>query len=105
MIEIRKVHGATVLLNVPSASLPKIAILMFYLRLNPEPSFRYDTMIVLALTWSYLISFELTQMFGCSPPQKLWKPRIPGKYTYSSAIVLLLTFATGLSYSLGQRVV
>ena len=70
---------AAILMNVPAVSLPKIAILMFYLRLNPTRGFRYSTYAVLFITWSYLISFMLVQIFGCSPVDKFWKPLKDGK--------------------------
>ena len=62
--------AALILPNVPSASLPKIAILMFYLRLNPTKGFHWNTIAVLLITWAYLISFMFAQIFGCSPPDK-----------------------------------
>ncbi|KAL8830373.1 MAG: hypothetical protein Q9170_005754 [Blastenia crenularia] len=74
-----KLASAEILCNVPSVSLPKIAILLFYLRLNPAKSFRYSTFAVLGLTVTYLVSFEIAQIFQCNPVRKLWRPLIPGK--------------------------
>lgn len=63
---------------------------MFYLRLNPTKSFRYSTIAVLLITWGYLISLEFAQIFGCSPPQKFWKPLIDGKCIDRNPIYLAI---------------
>lgn len=77
-------------MNVPAVSLPKIAILMFYLRLNPTRGFRYSTYAVLFITWSYLISFMLLQIFGCTPIDKFWKPLKSGKCINKGPVYLAI---------------
>ncbi|KAL8949918.1 MAG: hypothetical protein Q9222_004007 [Ikaeria aurantiellina] len=74
-----KIASTQILCNVPSVSFPKMAILLFYLRLNPARNFRYCTFAVLALTTSYLVSFFLAQLFQCHPVEKFWLPFKPGK--------------------------
>ncbi|KAL8648494.1 MAG: hypothetical protein Q9226_005971 [Calogaya cf. arnoldii] len=76
-----KAASATISLNPPASALPKIAILIYFLRLNPKRSFRFGTLAVLFLTLAYMISFLLVQVFQCRPVEKWWKPLIAGKCT------------------------
>ncbi|KAL8851457.1 MAG: hypothetical protein Q9221_003636 [Calogaya cf. arnoldii] len=73
-----KVTAAAVTFYVPAVALPKISILLFYLRLNPSKGFRYSTFAVMAITFSWMISAILAQILQCSPVPKLWNPTIPG---------------------------
>ena len=57
----------------------KMSILFLYLRVfNVSPNFRYCTWTVMFITFGYLFSNFWTQIFGCHPIAKYWKPKIPG---------------------------
>ncbi|KAL8824680.1 MAG: hypothetical protein Q9170_008079 [Blastenia crenularia] len=47
--------------------LTKVAILLFYLRLNPERDFRTSVYVSLALTISYVIALSLAILFEFNP--------------------------------------
>ena len=61
-----------IIFYVPAVALPKVAILLFYLRLNPDRKFRYSVFAILALTVGYMVALDLAQIFGCSPVSKFW---------------------------------
>ena len=64
---------------VPSLLGYKMSILFLYLRIfNVNRSFRYCTWTVMFITFGYLFSNFCTQIFGCQPIAKYWKPQIPG---------------------------
>lgn len=57
----------------------KFAILLLYLRLfGVDQNFRYLTWAVMFFVFGYLFSNLVTQIFGCTPIDKNWKPTIPG---------------------------
>lgn len=57
----------------------KFAILLLYLRLfGVDKNFRYSTWTVMFFVFGYLFSNLLTQIFGCAPVDKFWKPKTPG---------------------------
>ncbi|KAL8665663.1 MAG: hypothetical protein Q9168_007657 [Polycauliona sp. 1 TL-2023] len=70
--------AAATILYCPSVALAKIAILIFYLRLNPTPSFRYSVFAVLFITTGYMIALCLAIFFQCQPVAKLWNPILEG---------------------------
>ena len=57
----------------------KMSILLLYLRIfNVDKVFRYCTWTVMFITFGYLFSNFWTQIFGCQPIAKHWRPEIPG---------------------------
>ncbi|RAO64886.1 uncharacterized protein BHQ10_000898 [Talaromyces amestolkiae] len=52
--------------------LTKISILLFYLRVFPQRSFRITTYIVIAMNLCYLIAFVLVSVFQCHPIDAAW---------------------------------
>lgn len=78
------------LLYVITTGLPRISVLIFYLRLNPSRNFRICTFIVLGLTFAYTIGLFLVQLFACHPVEKLWKPLMPGTCIDQRPIFLTL---------------
>lgn len=52
-----KTLTSAVILSVPAAGLPKVAVLVFYLKLNPANGFRYSTIAVPTLTWISIIAY------------------------------------------------
>lgn len=57
----------------------KFAILLLYLRLFAvDKKFRYSTWTVMFFVFGYLFSNLLTQVFGCTPIDKFWKPKTFG---------------------------
>lgn len=64
---------------LPSLLGYKMSILFLYLRLfKVDQNFRYCTWTVMFITLGYLFSNFWTQIFGCQPVAKYWKPDIPG---------------------------
>ncbi|KAL8664813.1 MAG: hypothetical protein Q9168_007835, partial [Polycauliona sp. 1 TL-2023] len=61
-----------------AVGLPKISILLFYLRLNPSRSFRRGTIAVIAITTAYMIAAVIAQLLPCKPVRKFWNPSTPG---------------------------
>ena len=78
---------------MPAVALPKVAILLFYLRLNPNKSFRYQTVAVIVLCFVYLVALLLVQLFACKPVKKLWQPLIPGKCINEDPVYLVIPIA------------
>ncbi|KAF6240495.1 hypothetical protein HO173_001163 [Letharia columbiana] len=57
----------------------KFSILLLYLRIfGVDKNFRYSTWVVMFFVFGYLFSNTLTQVFGCTPIDKNWKPKTPG---------------------------
>lgn len=50
----------------------KVSILLFYLRIFKEKSFRYMVFITMALCFAYLIAFGGAAMFQCTPIDGAW---------------------------------
>ncbi|KAL8871188.1 MAG: hypothetical protein Q9174_002929 [Haloplaca sp. 1 TL-2023] len=70
--------AAAVTLYIPAVGLPKISILLFYLRLNPDRAFRYGTFAIIGITVTWIVSVVLAQLLQCNPIPKFWDPLIPG---------------------------
>ena len=66
------------LLLAPQSGLPKLAILLFYLRISPSRNFHICTWIVIAITWGFMISIFCAILFSCNPVHKLWDVTVPG---------------------------
>ncbi|KAL9012552.1 MAG: hypothetical protein Q9173_002686 [Seirophora scorigena] len=77
-LTIAKATPAIITIAPPALALPKIGVLLFYVRLNPTRGFRYRTFAVLALTATQMVVFMLGYIFHCRPVQKWWKPLLPG---------------------------
>ena len=75
---LEKALAAAVTLYLPAIALPKVSILLFYLRLNPSRRFRYCTIGVICITFGYMISVILAQLLPCRPVRKYWAPLTPG---------------------------
>ena len=63
---------ATLPFYIVTVALAKVAILLFYLRLNPNKHFRYRVFAVLTITVAYMILLLMVQIFSCNPIRKFW---------------------------------
>ncbi|KAL8994248.1 MAG: hypothetical protein Q9188_007119 [Gyalolechia gomerana] len=70
--------AASVVVYVPAVGFTKVAILLFYLRLNPERGFRTAVYISVALTTSYVVALSLAIILACNPVPKFWDPFLEG---------------------------
>jgi hypothetical protein len=52
--------------------LTKVSVLLFYLRIFPQKSFRIVTYVVIALNVGYMLSFVLISIFQCRPINAAW---------------------------------
>lgn len=77
-IHIHQWGAASVVVYVPAVGLAKVAILLFYLRLNPDRGFRTAVYISLILTISYVIALSLAILFACQPVARFWNPFLEG---------------------------
>ena len=59
--------------------LPKLAILLFYLRIFPSPNFRLSVYILAILVISWTIGVEFSTIFQCSPISYAWTRKPPGR--------------------------
>lgn len=80
--------AASVIIACPAVALPKVAILVFYLRLDPTQSFRYSVFAVLFITISYMIALCLALFFQCQPIAKFWNPLLEGQCLNSKDLFL-----------------
>ncbi|KAL8877571.1 MAG: hypothetical protein Q9198_004436 [Flavoplaca austrocitrina] len=71
--------AASVIIACPAVALPKVAILVFYLRVNPTQPFRYSVFAVLFITLGYMIALCLALFFQCQPIAKFWNPLLEGQ--------------------------
>ena len=71
--------AASVIIACPAVALPKVAILVFYLRVNPTQPFRYSVFAVLFITIGYMIALCLALFFQCQPIAKSWNPLLKGQ--------------------------
>lgn len=70
---------ASELLYVPASALPKVAILIAYLRTFPDnKNFHVAVYTVLFITLGYIISICLAIFFRCQPIAKAWDLALPG---------------------------
>ncbi|KAL8638243.1 MAG: hypothetical protein Q9226_009008, partial [Calogaya cf. arnoldii] len=76
------------ILSVLANGLPKIAILAFYLRLNPARNFRYTTYAAILLNAVYILIFVCLLLFPCRPVRKVWVATTPGKCISSTIIYI-----------------
>ena len=58
--------------------LPKLAILLFYLRIFPSSNFRLSVYALATLVISWAVSVEFSVMFQCSPISYTWTRKPPG---------------------------
>ncbi len=79
----------------------KLSILLFYLRINPERTFRILTYTIGAFELSYILISIFIAILGCSPIERSWNFYIPGEcvnkeaYFYAQAVFNIVTdFAT-----------
>lgn len=80
--------AAGVIIYVWAVGLPKVAILLFYLRVNPTRSFRYACSTVIFITFAYMFALTFALLFPCRPINKLWEPFIEGKCIDQNPIYL-----------------
>ncbi|KAL9597906.1 MAG: hypothetical protein Q9219_004859 [cf. Caloplaca sp. 3 TL-2023] len=80
--------AASVVIYVPAVGLAKVAILLFYLRLNPERGFRTAVYVSLLLTTSYVLALSFAILFECSPVAKFWNPLLEGECVDSTKLYL-----------------
>ena len=98
-VEYNLILTSSVIISVLAAGLPRVSVLLFYLRLNPEKGFRYSTMAVLGMTYASIIIYLGIFIFPCQPVKKLFYPSIEGKciglntvYFSAPVISLILDF-------------
>ncbi|KAI4236121.1 MAG: hypothetical protein L6R40_006246 [Gallowayella cf. fulva] len=80
--------AAAPIVYCPAVALAKIAILIFYLRLNPNKSFRNSVFAVLILTVGYMIALCLAIFFQCRPVAKFWNPFLEGHCVHAYDLYL-----------------
>lgn len=80
--------AASVVIYVPAVALAKVSILIFYLRINPASSFRYQVFFVLFVTVGYMIAICLALIFECHPIPKFWDPFVEGKCVHVQDLYL-----------------
>ena len=66
------------LLYIPATAIPKIAILLSYLRVFPNKNVRIGAHITIFFTISYVITSFLGLSIRCRPFAKYWDNSIPG---------------------------
>ncbi|CAL8580201.1 hypothetical protein XPA_005933 [Xanthoria parietina] len=86
--EVTKIFLASSILSVLANGLPKLAILAFYLRINPAKSFRYTSYAAILLNAVYILIFICLLLFPCNPVKKVWDPTVPGKCIKSNGIFI-----------------
>lgn len=98
-VEYNLILTSSVIISVLAAGLPRVSVLLFYLRLNPEKGFRYSTLAVLTMTCASIIIYLGIFIFPCQPVKKLFYPFIEGKciglndvYFSTPIISLILDF-------------
>lgn len=70
--------SAPEILYVPATALPKIAILISYLRIFPDKGFRVAVYTIMFITLGYMVAICLVLFFHCNPVAKNWNPLLPG---------------------------
>ncbi|KAL8773044.1 MAG: hypothetical protein Q9209_002064 [Squamulea sp. 1 TL-2023] len=80
--------AAAPIVYCPAVALAKVAILIFYLRLNPKNSFRYSVFAVLVLTVGYMIALCFAIFFQCRPVAKFWNPFLDGHCVHAYDLYL-----------------
>ena len=66
-------------LYTPATALPKVSILMSYLRVFPKKNIRIKVYAVLLLTAGYVIAALLALWLECHPIEKSWDLKSPGQ--------------------------
>lgn len=77
-----KVVTAAVVMYCPSMMFAKIAVLLCYLRITPQASFRLAVYIMIGVVVAYNIALMAALIFSCRPIAKSWDATI----TYGSCI-------------------
>ena len=76
------------MIYVPAVGLSKVAILIFYLRLNPARKFRIAVYTLLFIVWGWMTAIVLATIFQCQPINKLWQPLVPGQCDITGRLFL-----------------
>ena len=66
-------------LYIPASALPKVAILMSYIRVFPNKAIRIKVYAILFLTIGYVIAAFLALWLQCHPIDKSWNVNSPGQ--------------------------
>ncbi|KAL9027317.1 MAG: hypothetical protein Q9196_004142 [Gyalolechia fulgens] len=88
LVPYSKWAAASVVVFVPAVGLAKVAILLFYLRVNPDRGFRTAVYVSLVLTTSYVVALSLAIFFQCDPVAKFWNPFLSGNCLDSTRLYL-----------------
>ena len=80
--------AASVCIYPPAMAFAKLAILVFYLRINPDRGFRLQVFAIMFIITGYSIAVILANIFECKPISKFWNPLLPGKCIKISDIYL-----------------
>ncbi|KAL6722052.1 hypothetical protein ACLMJK_001157 [Lecanora helva] len=75
-IQFGKWGAPNVVIYIPAAGLAKVAILLFYLRINPDRNFRFAVFGVLFVTISYMVAMVLALIFQCDPISGFWDVQV-----------------------------
>ncbi|KAK7724880.1 hypothetical protein SLS57_004151 [Botryosphaeria dothidea] len=76
----------------PAVTCGKISILLFYLRLSPDSTFRVIILIMIFFVTSYSICSIFTLIFGCLPVRAIYDLTVPNpKCINRNAVILALS--------------
>ena len=67
------------LIYVIAIVLPKLAILLFYLRIFPSPNFRLSVYLLAIFVISWAVAVEFSTIFQCTPISYFWARKPPGR--------------------------
>ncbi|KAF6230668.1 hypothetical protein HO173_011019 [Letharia columbiana] len=71
--------AASIFLYVPATALPKLAILVSYLRILPNKNIRISVYAVFFITIGYMVASCLAFLLQCHPVARIWDMVIPGE--------------------------
>ncbi|KAH8178914.1 integral membrane protein [Sarocladium implicatum] len=78
-----------------AGSLAKISLLIFYLRLSPQPWFRWAVWGTMAFIGSYSIGIVFSLIFACKPISMAWDIRVGGE-CIDMAVLYIVTAAANI---------
>lgn len=73
---------------MPCASFAKVALLIFYLRLSPQTTFRYSIWATLAIIAGYTPAIFLALLFACRPVHTSWRVDVEGECIDTTALFI-----------------
>ena len=96
-----KIVVGAVVLYCPAMMFSKIAVLLCYLRISPEVTFRLTVYIMMGIVVAYNIALMLSLIFACRPIAKNWDATIttgscinrPAVYLANGILNIITDFA------------